>query len=193
MSKNNFSKFIKLSFFIAIAFLFSVNTFAQEKSKIIESVDIQGNRRLADEEIYAHIKTRALQILNKKQLQTDLETLINLGCFDSTQIKTLTEIGIKGGVVVIFQVRELPIIDEVTFDGLENFSKEEIITALEGQKLNIEKGNVYNPAKSKKASLFLKEFFAERGFFNAKVEVWEEEISALFLKLSFHIEEKPEN
>jgi outer membrane protein assembly factor BamA len=127
MSKKNFSKFIKLSFFIAIAFLFPLNISAQEKNKIIQSVDIQGNRRLTDEEIYTHIKTRALQKFDKKQLQKDLETLINLGWFDSTQIKTLTEIGIKGGVVVIFQVRELPIIDEVNFEGLENSQKKKLL------------------------------------------------------------------
>ncbi len=193
MFPNNLAKFFRLSLFLAIAFLSFQSVFPQMQNKTIELLDIQGNRRWTDDEILTHIKTRALQTFNEKQLQNDLQKLLALGWFNPTHTKVFTETGNKGGVNVIIQVLELPIVEEVNFDGLEYYTKAEIITALKQEKLNIEKGDIYNAAKLTKAISVLKKFLAERGFPYAKVNIWEEEVSAVSLKIGFFIEEQPED
>lgn len=193
MFPNNLTKFFRLSLFFAIAFLTFPSVFPQTQNKTIELLDIQGNRRWTDDEILTHIKTRALQTFNEKQLQNDLQKLLALGWFDPAHTKVFTEPGNKDGVNVIIEVLELPIVEEVNFEGLEYFTKAEIMTALTQEELNIEKGDIYNAAKLIKAVSFLKNFFVERGFHTAKISVWEEEVSVLSLKIGFYIEEQPEN
>ena len=52
-------------------------------------------------------------------VQRDYQTLLSLTFFDKTKTSVLTETGPRGGVNVIFEVTELPIIRDLTFDGLE--------------------------------------------------------------------------
>ena len=187
------AEFIKLSLFVAMAFLLAQNSFPQKPHKIIESVDIEGNRRLADKEIFVHIKTCPGQKLDKKQLENDIKQLHSLGWFDATNTRVITEPGLRGGVNIIFEIREFPIIEEVHLDGLESFTKEQITADLQQQNLNIEKGDVFNVLKIRKVGLVIKKFLNERGFVDAKVTVFEEEVSATSLKIGFVIEERPEN
>ncbi len=64
-SKSQKKILVSLFFFCAV---FLSNSFAQQ-NKRIEIVDIQGNRRMTDKEIFAYIKTRPHQSLDEKQLQ----------------------------------------------------------------------------------------------------------------------------
>ncbi|HEY0082825.1 MAG TPA: POTRA domain-containing protein [Pyrinomonadaceae bacterium] len=81
-------------------------------------VEIQGNRRLTDEDILALIKARPGEPFSERQIQNDLQRLMESGVFNKTKTRVITEPGARGGVVVIFEVFELPQILEVTFKGL---------------------------------------------------------------------------
>ena len=72
--------------------------------QIVESVDIQGNRRLRDEDLLYYIKTRQGDIYDPAALERDLRELLSLNFFDKTATRVLTEDGIRGGVNVIFEV-----------------------------------------------------------------------------------------
>lgn len=173
------------------AFLFASNTAAQ-KSNLIEALDIQGNRRLTDEEILRHIKTRPGEQFNAKQMQDDLQSLLKLGLFNTSQTRVLTEVGVRGGVNVIFEVMELPLIVELKFDGLRYVSKEELLVELREQINEVTANIPYQPEKLRKARGVILEYLAKkRGFVDAKVDVTEEEVSATTVKISFVIDEMP--
>jgi outer membrane protein assembly factor BamA len=100
--------------------------------QVVENVDIQGNRRLRDEDLLYYIKTRPGDVYDPAALERDLKELLSLNFFDKTATRVLTEDGIRGGVNVIFEVRELPIIRDLVFKGarlyknptfLKNFAK----------------------------------------------------------------------
>ena len=90
---------------------------AEKVQQIVESVDIQGNRRLRDEDLLYYIKTRQGDVYDPAALERDLKELLSLNFFDKTATRVLTEDGIRGGVNVIFEVRELPIIRDLQFKG----------------------------------------------------------------------------
>ena len=172
------------------AFLFVTNVVAQQRGKLIEAVDILGNRRLTDEEILKHIKARPGQRLDEKQLQADLQSLLKLNLFRTTQTKVLTEIGVRGGVNVIFEVYELPFIVELNFDGLRYVTKEELLVELREQKAEIAANSPYQQEKMRNAQQVILEYLVKkRGFIDAKVIVTEEEVSATTVKVSFVIDE----
>ena len=54
---------------------------AQEPARLVESVDIQGNRRIRDEDILYYTKTRPGQSFSRKQAERDLQSILALGFF----------------------------------------------------------------------------------------------------------------
>ncbi|MDQ2746588.1 MAG: hypothetical protein M3T96_04950, partial [Acidobacteriota bacterium] len=87
------------------------------QQQLIESVDIQGNRRLRDEDLLYYIKTRPGDVYSQAQIERDLKELLSLNFFDKISTRVLTEQGVRGGVNVIFEVKELPIIRDLQFEG----------------------------------------------------------------------------
>lgn len=173
----------------SFSILFASNSLAQQ-NKIIEAVDIYGNRLSSDEEILKHIKTRPGQQLNEKQLQEDLQALLKLGLFNPKGTRFLTEEGLRGGINVIFEIQELPIIAEVKFKGLRHISKEEIILELNQQKANVAVEKPFDLEKLNEAKKIISDYLIkQRGLISAKVETNVEFVSATTVNVVFVIEE----
>jgi outer membrane protein insertion porin family len=165
-------------------------TYAQKLSRLVESVDVQGNRRLRDEDILDYVKTRPGEAYSSKQIQKDLEAIISLGLFEPMQTRVIAEDGARGGVAVIFEVMELPIITGVTFEGLKHVEESDVIGALRGQGIIFAKDSVYDVIKLRAARQIIREFLASRGWANSTVEIRQEEMSANSMKITFIIDEK---
>ena len=173
-------------------FLLVTDVVPQQQSKVIEVVDFLGNRRLTDEEILQHIKTRPGELFDATKAQDDLQTLLKLGLFDTSQTRVLTEVGVLGGVYVLFEIRELPLITEVKFEGLRYVTKAELLADLREHKAEVIANNPYQTDKLRKAKQIIMEYLGKkRGFIDAKVDITEEEVSATTLKISFVIDEMP--
>src|SRR5215831_13204017 len=76
---------------------------AQQNQRIVENVDIQGNRRLRKDDLLYYIQTRPGDPYNEQQVQRDLQTILQLGFFNKTETRVLTEEGARGGVNVVFE------------------------------------------------------------------------------------------
>ena len=161
---------------------------AAAKQQVVETVDIQGNRRLRDEDLLYYVKTRAGDVYDPAALERDLRELLSLNFFDKTATRVITTEGARGGVNVIFEVRELPIIRDLTFTGLKVVQESDVLKAFREQRVGISKEAVYDPVKSRNATRILRELLASKGYPNATVEVKEEEISATSIGLNFNIE-----
>ncbi|QQS40564.1 MAG: outer membrane protein assembly factor BamA [Acidobacteriota bacterium] len=157
--------------------------------QIVENVDIQGNRRLRDEDLFYYIRTRAGDTYDPAQLERDLRELLSLSFFDKTSAKVLTEPGIRGGVNVIFEVRELPIIRDLQFEGGDAVPESDILKAFRENRIGISKESVFDPAKARDARRLLRELFAAKGYPNASIEVREEEVSATSTAITFVIDQ----
>ena len=180
-----------LLFSVFSAFLFTSNVAAQQR-KLVETLDIQGNRRLTDEELLQHIKTRPGEQFDAKQAQEDLQSLLKLGLFNTSQTRVITEVGVRGGVNVIFEIMELPLIIELKFDGLRYVSKEELLAELREQKTEVTANSPFQPEKLQKARRVIMEYLVKkRGFIDAKVDITEEQVTATTVKVSFVIDEMP--
>ncbi|CAN5171604.1 hypothetical protein BH20ACI2_BH20ACI2_23940 [soil metagenome] len=155
--------------------------------QIVESVDIQGNRRLRDEDLLYYIRTRAGDTYDPAALERDLKELLSLNFFDKTATKVLTEPGIRGGVNVIFEVRELPIIRDLLFKGASALTESDILKTFRERRVGISKESVYDPVKSLVAIRTLREMLAAKGYPNATITAEEDEISATSIALTFNI------
>lgn len=157
--------------------------------QLVEEVDIQGNRRNRDEDLLYYIKTRAGDTLNPQQLQVDLQQLLSLNFFDKTKTRVLTEPGTRGGVRVIFEVAELPVIRDLQFKGAKAVPESDILKKFREDRVGISKETTFNPANIQKANRAIRELLASAGYPNAKIDVQEEEVSATSIALTFNIDQ----
>src|SRR5437868_288207 len=148
---------------------------ASAQQRLVEEVQVEGNRRLRDEDILYHIQTRPGDVYNPAQVQRDYQALLNLPFFDKTETRVATQPGEKGGVVVIFYVKELPVIRDLTFKGLHSVAEADVLKAFREQRVGVSKEATYDPVKVNNAKRVIKELLAEHGHPNATVEVNEEE------------------
>ncbi len=163
--------------------------FSTSQQQIVETVDIQGNRRLRDDDLLYYIKTRAGDVFDQAALERDLKELLSLNFFDKTATRVLTTEGVRGGVNVIFEVRELPIIRDLQFIGAKALPESDILKEFREKRVGISKEAVYDPVKARTATRILRELLAGKGYPNAKVAVKEEEVSATSIALTFEVEQ----
>lgn len=159
------------------------------QQQLVESVDIQGNRRLRDEDLLYYIKTRAGDVYNPQQLERDLKELLSLNFFDKVETKVFTEPGVRGGVNVIFQVKELPIIRDLQFEGLKAVPESDVLKAFREGRVGISKESVYNPVNAQKGIRVIRELLAGKGFPNAKIKIREEVVSATSVAIYFEVDQ----
>lgn len=180
--------------FLAFSALASTSEGAETPStataqQVVESVDIQGNRRLRDDDLLYYIKTRPGDVFDPAALERDLKELLSLNFFDKTATRVLTEEGVRGGVNVIFEVRELPIIRDLQFKGAKALTESDILKEFREKRVGISKESVYDPVKARNATRLLREMLASKGFPNAKVSVREEEVSATSIAVFFDVDQ----
>lgn len=157
--------------------------------QIVETVDIQGNRRLRDEDLIYYIRTRPGDVFDPAALERDLQELLSLNFFDKSATRVLTTDGVRGGVNVIFEVREWPIIRDLQFTGMKVVTESDVLKAFREQRVGISKESIYDPVKARTGTRVLRELLASKGYPNAKVEVKEEEVSATSIAVTFAVEQ----
>jgi outer membrane protein insertion porin family len=162
---------------------------AQQTQRLVESVDITGNRRLRKDDVLYYVQTRPGDPYNEQQVQRDLQAILALGFFDKTKTRVLTEEGARGGINVIFEVRELPIIRDLQFEGLKSVPESDVLKTFRERRVGVSKESIYDPVKVQNAIRVLKELLAAHGHPNATVEKQLEEVSNTSTALTFVIHE----
>ena len=162
---------------------------AQTQQRLVENVDVIGNRRLRKDDILYYIQTRPGDVYNVDQVQRDYQTLLSLTFFDKTETRVLTENGPRGGVNIIFEVKELPIIRDLTFEGLKSVPESDVLKAFRERRVGVSKESTYDPVKVLTARRVIKELLSASGHPNATVDAETEEVSATSLAVNFKVDE----
>ncbi len=174
---------------IFVSFATPPGVTAQTQQRLVENVEIIGNRRLRKDDILYYIQTRPGDVYNVDQVQRDYQTLLSLTFFDKTATRVLTENGPRGGVNIIFEVKELPIIRDLTFSGLKSVPESDVLKAFRERRVGVSKESTYDPVKVRTAMRVIKELLSASGHPNATVEERTEEVSATSLAIEFVINE----
>ncbi len=162
---------------------------AAKQQDLVEDVQFTGNRRLRNEDILYHIQTRPGDVYNADQVRRDTQALINLPFFDKTSVISSTETGPRGGKIVIFAVRELPIIREITFKGLKSVVESDVLKAFREQRIGISKESPFDPVKANNSRRVIKELLAAKGHPNATVDLDTEKVSDTSTAITFNVNE----
>src|SRR6267378_275435 len=91
---------LSIAFATSSLFIASRVRAQQPQQRLVEEVDIQGNRRLRKEDILYWIQTRQGDAYNPDQVARDLQALNALGFFEKTETKVTIDDAPRGGIRV---------------------------------------------------------------------------------------------
>ena len=131
--------------------------------RTVEAVEIVGNRRITDKEILGLIQMRPGDLCSVQQMEQDLATILATGYFNKADTRVLTEVRASGGVVVVIEVHELPLISGVKFEGLKSVAESVILEALGRHKIDVHEGGVYDPAQEEMLSALSGRYWSRTG------------------------------
>src|SRR5206468_2030413 len=182
-----------LSLIIGLSSLFfPKRTFAQQpQQRLVENVDVIGNRRLRKDDIIYYITTRPGDPYNPAQDARDLETILALGFFDKVGTRVTEEVGSRGGVNVTFIVVELPIIRDIQFEGLSSVTESDVLKTFREKRVGVSKESILDPVKLKTGERVLKEMLSAKGHPNAAVTATVEAVSQTSSAITFVVNEGP--
>ncbi|MFN2578036.1 MAG: outer membrane protein assembly factor BamA [Pyrinomonadaceae bacterium] len=161
----------------------------QPQQRLVENVDIIGNRRLRKEDILYYIQTRPGDPYNADQVARDLQTILSLGFFDKVGTRVTTEDAPRGGILVIFEVRELTIIRDIQFEGLKSVTESEVLKAFRERRVGVSKESILDRVKLKTGERVLKEMLSAKGHPNAAVTASVDPVSQTSSAITFVVNE----
>ena len=159
---------------------------SQSIVRLVESVEVMGNRRFTAKEILGWIRTRAGESYDEIQVKRDFDAILSTGHFDKLSSRAFIEDGPRGGVAVYFEVIELPVINDVAFEGLK-IDPAIVKEAWKAAHISLEKGGAYSPDIGKEAVRVIKQVLDQRALGYSKVEALVEMLNAQTVKLTFVI------
>src|SRR5262245_59058970 len=186
-------------FFLASAIAIAIVSFVsvrpalaqspQASEAFVEEIEIRGNRRIPRESVLYYVQSKPQDRFDLGLAQRDLQSIIQMGLFDPLATKLFVEDGPRGGKIIIFQVKEYPIIRQIDYRGMKSATESEVLTRWKERRVQVSKELTFDPAKANGARLVLRELLAEKGHPDAEVTVEVEEISATTVALVFDVEE----
>ncbi|HEY7184880.1 MAG TPA: POTRA domain-containing protein, partial [Blastocatellia bacterium] len=161
----------------------------QASESFVEEVEIRGNRRIPRESVLYYVQSKPQDRFDLNLAQRDLQAIIQMGLFDPLATKLFVEDGPRGGKVIIFQVKEYPIIRAISYPGMKSATESEVLEKFKEKHIQVGKEQTFDPAKTNGARLIIRELLAEKGHPDADVSVEVEEISATTVALAFNVNE----
>jgi outer membrane protein insertion porin family len=162
-----------LSAIIAISSLaFANSAYAQQQpsQRLVENVDIIGNRRLRKDDILYYVQTRQGDVFNSAQVERDLQAILALGFFDKVQTRVTTEDGPQWRCDCLLSTssnsQSFAIFSST---GLHSVPESDVLKTFRERRVGVSKEAILDPVKLKAAERVIKELLAEKGHPNATV------------------------
>jgi len=172
-----------------LAALFTTGGWAQNQPpKQVEDVRIVGNRRIQESTILYYVQTKKQDIYNEDQILRDYRSILNTSWFEDAKVKIQQG---EIGVIVIFEVKERPLIRNIEYRGMKSFKESDVLEKFRDLKVGLTKDSPFDEAKIPKARKALKLLLDLNGRPLGRVEVETEAITAAAVNLIFKIEEGP--
>ena len=152
---------------LALAFvLILLNSFGETASlyaqdqDLIENIEIRGGRRVPQDTVKFHILSQKNTRLDPNVLRRDFKAVWQTTFFDDLKIEI--EDG-KTGKIIIFWVKEKPLIRNVEYKGLKSTTNTEVLDKFKEKKVGLGIETPFDPVKIQRAISVLTDLLAEKG------------------------------
>ena len=164
----------------------------QQPGTVIDRILFIGNRRVRSDTLKARIFSRDGDPYNEETLRRDFQALWNTQFFEDVKLRVEDSPEGPNHKIVIFEVKERPVIRRIRYDGIHSVSESDILDRFKERKVGLTVESQFDPTRIKKAEVVLKELLGEHGRQFAKVTPQYERIAASnAVILVFKVEEGP--
>jgi outer membrane protein insertion porin family len=136
---------------------------AQTSGTIIERIDFDGNRRIRTDTLKARIFSRDGDPYNEETLRRDFQALWNTQFFEDVKLRVEDSPDKPNAKIIIFEVRERPVIRRIRYDGIHSISESDILDRFKDKKVGLTVESQFDPTRIKKAEVVLKDLLGEHG------------------------------
>jgi outer membrane protein insertion porin family len=145
-------------------------SFAQNPSEPIGAIEIEGNQRVENTAIHAHISSRVGEPLNPALVSQDIKSIYAMGFFEANSV-TATVTHRAGKLVLIYSVKELPYVTNVKVEGMKKFktTDDKIQEALK-----VHPGSILDPRMVDETEDGIKKAYTEKGYLDVAVDFRED-------------------
>jgi outer membrane protein insertion porin family len=158
----------------------------------VERLNITGNRRVETYTIRARISANPGDHYSVEAVQRDVQSLLNTGFFDDVRSEVEDSPSRPNEKIVMFIVKEKPLIASVDYKGIESISESNILAAFKDHKVDLAVGSWFDQTKLKRAAAVIGQLLASHGHPSATVNPTFERIpSRNTVTLVFNIDEGP--
>jgi len=142
--------------------------------------------------LHARISSRPGDSYSVEGVQRDAQALRDTPFFDDVRLKVEGSPDRPNGKVIVFFVREKPVIERIEYDGIQSITRVDIVKALKDENAGVFVGNWFDEKKLKRAVAVIRELLVARGHPSALVKpTYEKSVSANTVTLLFNIDEGP--
>ena len=188
MFKKDFYPCALLVTLILLSSLASVFTASAQEEGLIENIEIRGTRRVPQDTVKFHILSQKNSKLDPNLLRRDFKNVWAQGFFDDLKIEV--EEG-KTGKVVIFWVKEKPLIRDIKYQGLKSATNTEVLDKFKEKKVGLGIETPFDPIKIQRAITVLTDLLAEKGHQYAEVNYETTDVPPNSKLITFVINEGP--
>jgi outer membrane protein insertion porin family len=154
---------ILFAYIISFAFLILVPIVSAQEGEEIESVKVEGNKRIDESTILYYIKSKPGTVLSKKQIREDIEQIYSLGQFRDIRVETREMLK---GLEIEFIVEEIPSIGDVEIVGNDRVDANDI-----REKIGLKRGATFNDHLILESNEEILKLYREKGYFFAEVKI----------------------
>jgi len=146
-----------------ITFFTYAGAYATEDGLIIKEIEFSGLNKLSRKEMIYLLDLKAGQPLEKEKIGAGLRRVFKKGMF--LDIQVISE-PVKEGVRLKFVVKEVPVVNKVSFEGIENLKTGDI-----KKEFLFKKGDDFREELVEKARLKLITYYHKRGYPKVAVKI----------------------
>ena len=158
----------------------------------IQRIDFIGNRRIQRDTLMARIFSRPGDPYSEEAARRDFQALWNTQFFEDITLKVEDSPDRPDEKIMIFEVKERPIIRRIEYKGMKSITESDILDAFKDKKVGLTVESQFDPTKIKRAQVLIKALLASHGHQFATVKPTYERIAATnAVKLVFNIDEGP--
>ncbi len=164
---------------------------APVQQQLVEDVQFRGNRRIPNDTLRLYVSTKPGDLYSQEQVRRDYTAVLAQGFFDALKSNVVLEPGNSGGVIIVFNLTEYPVIRDIQYEGLKSVQLSDVLTRFKEKRISLTKDSQYDPVQVKRAEEELRSMLSERGRPKATVTSETEDISKTSLVVIFNIDEGP--
>jgi outer membrane protein insertion porin family len=131
------------------------------RSYLIASIAPEGNFRIDSGAILRNISSRPGDIYETEQLRNDMKNVFKMGYFDDVRLRVEDT---ERGKAIKFEVKEKPVIAQVTISGQDDLKEDDI-----REVISVIPNTILNQQKIREAVDNIKSLYKSKGFYNTEV------------------------